>query len=126
MINIFEATKIHDILIDRFGGTPGLRDKNLLESVLLRPYQTFDKKELYKSPIEKAAALIESIITNHPFIDGNKRFGYVAMRLLLLENNLDIKASETDKYEFVILIAKGELKFKEICNWIEKNKRKSN
>ena len=126
MINIFEATKIHDILIDRFGGTPGLRDKNLLESALLRPYQTFDKKELYKSPIEKAAALIESIITNHPFIDGNKRFGYVAMRLLLLENNLDIKASETDKYEFVILIAKGELKFKEICNWIEKNKRKSN
>ncbi len=126
MISIFEAIKIHDVLIDRFGGAPGLRDKNLLESALLRPYQSFDKKELYKSPIEKAAALIESIITNHPFIDGNKRFGYVAMRLLLLEYNMDIKASETDKYEFVIFIAKGKYKFKEICNWIEKNKRKSN
>lgn len=126
MISILEATKIHSILIDRFGGSPGLRDKNLLESALLRPYQTFDRKELYISPIEKAAALIESLITNHPFIDGNKRFGYVAMRLLLLEYGLDIKASETDKYEFVILIAKGELKFKGICNWIEKKIKKSN
>jgi death on curing protein len=123
MISIGEAIKIQGILIERFGGTPGLRDKNLLESALLRPYHTFDKKELYISPIEKAAALIESIITNHPFIDGNKRFGYVAMRLLLLESDTDICASETEKYNFVLAIAKGELKFKEICNWIEKNKK---
>jgi hypothetical protein len=52
-----------------------------LESALSRPYQTFDENELYNSPVEKAAALIESIIINHPLIDGNKRFGYVAMRL---------------------------------------------
>ena len=123
MISIGEAIKIQNILIERFGGTPGLRDKNLLESALLRPYQTFDKKELYLSPIEKAAAQIESIIINHPFIDGNKRFGYVAMRLLLLECDLDIIASEADKYEFVIAIAKGELKFEEICHWIERNKK---
>ncbi len=123
MISIGEAIKIQSILIERFGGTPGLRDKNLLESALLRPYHTFDKKELYTSPIEKAAALIESIINNHPFIEGNKRFGYVAMRLLLLESDSDIVASEADKYDFVLAIAKGELKFKEICHWIEKNKK---
>jgi death-on-curing protein len=123
MISIGEAIKIQSILIERFGGTPGLRDKNLLESALLRPYQTFDKKELYSSQIEKGAALIESIIINHPFIDGNKRFGYVAMRLLLLECDSDIIASEADKYEFVIAIAKGELKFKEICRWMERNKK---
>jgi death-on-curing protein len=124
MISIENAIKIQNVLIDKFGGTSGVRDKKLLESALARPYQTFDKKELYKSPIEKASALIESIITNHPFIDGNKRFGYVAMRLLLLEAGLDIKATEDKKYEFVISIAKGELKFSGICDWIIRNQQR--
>jgi death-on-curing protein len=96
----------------------GLRDQKLLESALARPYQTFDNKELYKTPIEKAASLIESLINNHPFIDGNKRFAYVAMRLTLLEYDIDLNASENDKYDFVISIAKGELKFEGICSWL--------
>jgi len=124
MIGVENAVKIQNVLIEKFGGTSGLRDKNLLESALGRPFQTFDKKELYKSPIEKAAALIESIITNHPFIDGNKRFGYVAMRLLLLESGLDISATEHEKYEFVLAIAKGELKFSGICDWLLRNQLK--
>jgi len=121
MITVEEAIRIHGILIDRFGGINGLRDRNLLESALSRPFQTFDKKDLYSSPVDKAAALIESIVINHPLLDGNKRFGYVAMRLILLESGLDIDAPEEDKYLFVIGIAKGELKFNEICNWIKKN-----
>jgi death-on-curing protein len=124
MITIDSAIKIQNLLIEKFGGTSGLRDRNLLESALLRPYQTFDKKELYKSSIDKAAALIESLITNHPFLDGNKRFGYVAMRLLLLDNNLDIIATEEEKYEFVISIATGDLKFSDICAWINRHQLK--
>lgn len=84
----------------------------------MRPYQTFDKKELYPTPAEKAAAIIESLLINHPFIDGNKRFGYVAMRLTLLHNGLDISANEDDKYIFVINIAKGEYTFSNILDWI--------
>jgi death-on-curing protein len=118
MISIKNAIRIHNILIDRFGGEMGLRDQKLLESALARPYQTFDNKELYKTPIEKAASLIESLINNHPFIDGNKRFAYVAMRLTLLEYDIDLNASENDKYDFVISIAKGELKFEGICSWL--------
>ena len=121
MITVEEAIRIHGILIDRFGGTNGIRDRNLLESALSRPFQKFDKKDLYSSPVDKAAALIESIVINHPFLDGNKRFGYVTMRLILLESGLDIDAPEEDKYLFVIGIAKGELKFIEICKWIKKN-----
>jgi death-on-curing protein len=121
MISIEDAFKIHLVLAEKFGGAIGIRDKNLLESALSRPYQTFDKKELYKSPIEKAAALIESMINNHPFLDGNKRFGYVSMRLLLLEAGLDIDVPEDEKYDFIIGIAKGELKFPDICDWIKKN-----
>jgi len=62
---------------------------------------TFDQNELYPSPIDKAAALIESLISNHPFIDGNKRIGYVLLRYFLLENDLDIKATQSEKFDFV-------------------------
>jgi death-on-curing protein len=121
MIDFLEVCRIHDILIEKFGGAKGIRDKNALDSALQRPFSTFDKKELYPTPVEKAAALIESIITNHPFIDGNKRTGYVLMRLMLIRNGLDILTSENIKYDFVISISKGELKFEVIKNWIEKN-----
>lgn len=61
-------------------------DESVLESVVNRPYQTFDGEELYKTSIEKAAALFESIMKKHPFIDGNKRTGYGSMRILLKKN----------------------------------------
>ncbi|MCX6238064.1 MAG: Fic family protein [Bacteroidia bacterium] len=83
MIEVQDVIRVHEILIDKFGGCQGIRDLTLLESALSRPYQTFDQKDLYSSPLEKAAALIESILINHPFIDGNKRIGYTLMRLLL-------------------------------------------
>jgi death-on-curing protein len=67
MISVENAIKIQSLLIEKFGGTSEIRDKNFLESALARPFQTFDKKDLYTSPIEKAAALIESIITNAKF-----------------------------------------------------------
>lgn len=118
MIKLDDAIKIHSILIERFGGSKGIRDKNSLESALLRPYQTFDKKELYPTPAQKAAAIIESIITNHPFIDGNKRFGYVAMKITLLADGKDIVASEDEKYSFVINIARGKFKYQNILEWI--------
>jgi death on curing protein len=118
MIAFSDAIIIQSILIDKFGGTSGLRDRNMLESALMRPYQTFDGKELYDSPEKKAAAIIESLVTNHPFIDGNKRFGYVAMRLLLMESGLDINATQQEKYIFVINIAKGHIRYDDIYRWI--------
>jgi death on curing protein len=121
MIAFIDAINIQKILIEKFGGTTGIRDRELLESALSRPYQTFDGKELYDTSSRKAAAVIESIVTNHPFIDGNKRFGYVPMRLTLMEFGHDITASQQEKYNFVLKIAKGEMKFEGIHNWIEKN-----
>ncbi len=69
--------------------------------------------------IEKAAALFESLIINHPFIDGNKRISYVLMRLTLMENNLDILATQEEKFKMVISASKGEFRLKEIINWIK-------
>ena len=82
MIELKEVEKIHDILIEKFGGAKGIRDSGALESAISRPYQTFDGQDLYPDPVDKAAAIFESIISNHPFVDGNKRTAYVLMLLI--------------------------------------------
>ena len=120
MISEKDALQIHSILIERFGGLAGVRDKELLDSALNRPYQTFDEIELYPNPIAKAAAMLESIVKNHPFNDGNKRTGYVLARLVLMENQLDIHTNQDQKYKFVISISTGELNFDQIKKWLEK------
>ena len=118
MISISVAILIQDILIEKFGGARGIRDRGLLESALSRPFQTFDNRDLYPTVIEKAAALIESIINNHPFIDGNKRIGYVLLRLFLIENDFDLEANQNEKYDFVINIASQKIDFDQVCIWI--------
>lgn len=119
MIDEHQVNAIHAILIDRFGGAHGLRDPKLLKSAISRPYQTFDGNELYPSPEEKAAAILESLAINHPFIDGNKRIAYTIFRLILLEENIEIIATEDEKYNLVISVSKGESKFPEIIDWIK-------
>ncbi len=119
MISFQEVEIIHNLLIDKFGGSKGIRDSGLLESALARPFATFDNTELYPSPIEKAAAILESLAINHPFVDGNKRTAYTLMRLTLLENQLDIGASQEEKYDMVIKVTTGEYRIDEIKTWIE-------
>lgn len=124
MISIKEVEIIHNILIDRFGGSKGIRDMGLLESALARPFATFDSNDLYPNPVEKASAILESIVINHPFVDGNKRTAYTLMRLILLENELDIIASQESKYHLVISASTGKFRFEDIKNWIQSNLKK--
>jgi death-on-curing protein len=119
MISVKEAETIHKILIDAFGGSHGVRDLALLDSALARPFQTYGGADLHSTPIQKAASLMESILINHPFIDGNKRTGYVLMRIFLISNGLDINASQEEKYDLVIKIASGQTKFEEIVRWLQ-------
>jgi death-on-curing protein len=65
--------KLHELSIIKYGGSMGIRDEGLMESAIARPYQSFGGEDLYPTVFEKAAAIAESIIINHPFIDGNKR-----------------------------------------------------
>jgi death-on-curing protein len=118
MIQIEFVINVHEILIEKFGGIHGIRDKKGLESAISRPFMTFDQQDLYPSPIEKAAALLESVISNHPFLDGNKRIGYVLMQYFLMENNLEVSATQTEKYEFIIRIAQGQLDYVQIRLWL--------
>ena len=83
MILLEDILNLHKYSIQKYGGSEGLRDSGLLESAIARPFQTFGGEDLYPSVFEEAAALGESLIINHPFINGNKRSGAVAMSALL-------------------------------------------
>jgi len=116
MISVNEAIQIHEMVVKAFGGSVGVRDLGALESVMARPFQTFGGKDLYPDFFAKAAALGESIIINHPIIDGNKRTGYVLMETILRVGNLKITAANDDLYNFVISISTGEKKLKKLLN----------
>lgn len=119
MISFEEAIQIHELLILKFGGSAGLRDPEALKSALNRPYQTFEEQNLYPTPEEKAAAVLESIISNHPFLDGNKRLGFVLMKLILLEANLALSAAHDEVYNFIIQVAAGTHDIDSITHWIK-------
>ncbi|MEO8885065.1 MAG: type II toxin-antitoxin system death-on-curing family toxin [Mucilaginibacter sp.] len=119
MIDLNTALAIHEKSIKFYGGGNGLRDKGALLAALARPYQTFGQQELYLLPTEKAAAIFESLIINHPFIDGNKRTAYILLRATLSIYNLDIVAFEDEKYKMTIAASSGEIRFEEIKLWIE-------
>ena len=74
--------------------------------------------ELYPEAIDKASAILESVVTNHSFIDGNKRTGYVLARMLLMESGIEITATQKEKYELVLSVSKGEWKFEQIQDWL--------
>ena len=72
MISVQEVEALHQLLIEQFGGSSGIRDSAGLASALARPFQSFAGQSLYPSPLEQASALLESILSNHPFVDGTK------------------------------------------------------
>lgn len=120
MIDLQDVFEIHQVLIQEFGGLQGVRDEGLLKSAIERPFGGFGETEFYPTPEEKAGAILESIVKNHPFTDGNKRTGYVLMRLTLMQFGKDIIATQDEKYSFVIEVASGQIDFQEIIAWIEK------
>ncbi|WP_183574558.1 type II toxin-antitoxin system death-on-curing family toxin [Mucilaginibacter sp. X5P1] len=121
MIDLETALEIHDRSIDNYGGSRGIRDKGSLLAALARPYATFDQQELYPTPVEKAAAIFESLIINHPFMDGNKRTAYVLLRATLYIFGFDISASQIEKHEMTIAASKGDIRIDEIKVWIEEH-----
>lgn len=98
---------LHEKLIDRYGGTKGLRDAGLLDMSVNAPYQTFDGEELFPDVIAKAVHLCYGLIHNHPFADGNKRIGAKAMLILLLENGYVIDFDEAGLTALILEAAAG-------------------
>ncbi len=121
MITLEEVLQLHYNSIRDFGGSSGIRDINLLESSIIRPYQSFENVELYPSAYAKAAAILHSIVKNHPFVDGNKRTGFLAAFALLYRAGIELTASEENAYDFVINVASSSVSFAEIVVWFSEN-----
>lgn len=121
MILLEDILKVHQFSIDRYGGGNGVRDLGGVASAIARPFQTFGGNDLYPSVFEKAAALGESLIVNHPFIDGNKRTGFLAMASFMAEEGYFLKATQEEAYNFTIQIASGIATFDQIVIWLKEN-----
>lgn len=96
-----------------------VRDYGLLESAVMRPATSVFGEDAYPGIHEKAAALLHSVVRNHPLIDGNKRLGWVATRLFYVLNELDLRAAEDDAFEFVMSVAAGQtVDVPEMARWL--------
>jgi len=113
--------RLHELSIVKYGGALSIRDEGLMESAVARPYQTFDGEDLYPGVFEKAAAIAESLIINHPFVDGNKRTGYLAMLAILEEGKMEITVSNEAIYSLIIGISTGEIRFEQMVEWLKQN-----
>jgi death-on-curing protein len=112
---------IHYRLVSETGGEHGVRDLGSLESAVARPRATFDRQELYPDIFEKAAALMESLIKNHPFVDGNKRTGITCAVLFLQQNGISFSARNADLVKFTLRATSSSAGRSEITKWLKKH-----
>ncbi len=118
-IDLPEVLAIHAHQLDEHGGASGLRDSDLLESALARPRQ----RHAYGDPdvFDLAAAYTAAIIANHPFVDGNKRTGFVVGILFLELNGPALTASEADTTQAVLALAAGNINEEQFAIWLRTN-----
>ena len=114
---------MHQLIAQETGGGVGIRDAGLLESSLNNAYSTFGGEELYKTKEEKAASLGFSLISNHAFVDGNKRIGVYVMLTFLEAEGIRMNCTNEDVVHFGLSVASGDMKYDEILDWINKFKK---
>lgn len=106
-LNQNQVLKLHDKIINKFGGIHGIRNEALLQSALANPLQTFAGLDLYPSVFDKAVQLCFGIIKNHPFLDGNKRLGLHLMLILVHINGLKIDIAHDELIDIIFKVADG-------------------
>lgn len=119
-ISLRELVLIHEMVVNETGGVHGIINPVALESALLRPFSSFEGKELFPDRWSKIAAFIHSLIVFHPFTDGNKRTAFVAADVILKRNGSTIKPSPENE-EFFWAIARGEKSMGDIQEWLRRH-----
>ena len=115
-LTIEEVVAIHDDLINQFGGSMGLRDMGALESALMRPQMGY-----YDGLIQEAAAMMESLAMNHPFVDGNKRVAFFATAAFVRLNGHFIECDSREAYDFFMgLFETHSFRFAELSAWLRR------
>lgn len=116
-----EVVAIHFRVTEKTGGSQGVRDWDLLASALGRPQATFGGEDLYPDIFLKAAALVQSISSNHPFVDGNKRTALTTLEYFLHLNGIKLKASQREKVDFTLWAENKKPTIEQIADWIKKH-----
>ena len=116
-----DVLNIHQVLVEQFGGMPGVRDEGLLESALSQPKATFFGELLHPTIHEQAAAYLYHIAKNHPFLDGNKRTAYGGMEAFLRLNGYNLNPTDDEAYDMVMRVAQGEITKEELSRFVEQH-----
>ena len=120
-LSLDEVEAIHQRLLDVFGGPPGIRDRGLLDSALHRPQSGY-----YADLAEMATAMLESLLMNHPFIDGNKRVAFFATDVFLRLNGWRFVVETDEAHAFLIgLLERGECRFENLIDWVRRSVERS-
>lgn len=120
MIQLTKAqiVSMHSSLVLATGGSDGIRDERMLDSAINALFQTFNGFDLYPTLLQKAARLGFSIVSNHPFVDGNKRIGVHAMLVFLLLNGVEIKCTQDELVGTGLSLANGTMECDELFEWL--------
>ncbi len=118
-----EVLFFHTVSIGQYGGAEGVRDEEGLVAAIERPWQASYGREHFHSPFEKAAALMESIIRRHPFVDGNKRTATASAAYLLSTFGYELEVEQRDLEDFAVSVAMGDLDTNRIALWFENHTR---
>ena len=116
-LSIQQIEALHASQVDEYGGATGLRDRGALEAAVARPTMTYGGEDLYPDLAAKAAALMHSLVMNHPFVDGNKRVGAQAALVFLLVNECEVDVSSEELTETTLTVARGELDAGSLAIW---------
>ena len=120
-LTVEEVVRLHEMVIARSGGLPGVKNLGLVESAVALPRQTFGGTELYPTVVEKAAALGYSLTCNHGFEDGNKRIGHAAMETFLVLNGAELAADVDDQECTILSLAAGTLSRDDFTAWVARH-----
>ena len=123
-ITLDSVLAIHDDMVEKYGGSHGIRDLGLIQSAIARPQSSFGGEDLYPSIFDKAAALFHSLMFNHAFVDGNKRTTMVSVARFLSMNGYEIEVSQKEFVAFPLRVENKHLTTEEISKWIQKHFRK--
>lgn len=118
LLTVEEVIELQEKLIKRTGGSYGLRDRGLLESAVLSTQSSFGNHEHFPTVQEKAARLMYALVSNHAFVDGNKRIGVFAMLIILKLNGIAIKYTQPELIALGLSTASSQIEYNDILEWI--------
>ncbi len=115
---------IHDDMVERYGGSFGVRDLGLIQSAIARPQASFGGEDLYPTIFDKASALFHSLMFNHAFVDGNKRTTLTTTARFLYINGYNLKVTDKELIDFPLRVENKHLTIEEIAKWLKLHTKK--